>query len=317
MHDAEHHQGGAPADQLAEQAARSLAEHDAQDLPGDVARQHGLAPLVGDDVADPGDGHGDDGGGAGTGQEARHHERAERRHARGDHAGDAGPQRAEHDHQDLAARIPQRPHRHLEHAVGERERRHHHRRRRRSWCRARRRFAAAAGRTRAGWRRWRRRRAPAARWRASASRRPRRSPVLRLPQPSALATWQGGDLSRPQDARHGSHAPSGIACRDDRCGRDRLLADAALAVAAVAGEVEMEVVAVVDVVGRAQHGREHAARAAMHVAQEVALGQAPHQPDLTATSRPSARTNAEMSTALAWPCSDRRAPSTWFMGRQE
>ena len=40
MHDAQHHQGGAPADQVAQQAARRLAEHDAQDLPRDVARQH-------------------------------------------------------------------------------------------------------------------------------------------------------------------------------------------------------------------------------------------------------------------------------------
>src|SRR5438067_730922 len=55
--------------------------------------------------------------------------------------------------------------------------------------------------------------------------------------------------------------------------RDALLADAALAAAAVPGEVQVEMVAVIEVVGRAEHGREDAARPAMHVAQEVALSQ--------------------------------------------
>ena len=61
---AQHHQGCAPADQLAQHAARRLAEHDAQDLPRDVARQHRLTALVGHDVADPGDRHRNDGGAA-------------------------------------------------------------------------------------------------------------------------------------------------------------------------------------------------------------------------------------------------------------
>src|SRR5204862_2752443 len=55
--------------------------------------------------------------------------------------------------------------------------------------------------------------------------------------------------------------------------RGALLADAALAVAAMTGEVQVEVVAVIEVVGRAEHGREDAARPAMHVAQEIALSQ--------------------------------------------
>src|SRR5262245_763559 len=53
-----------------------------------------------------------------------------------------------------------------------------------------------------------------------------------------------------------------------------LFADAALSVAAVAGEVEMEVVAMAEVIGRAEHGGEYATGAAMHVAQNVAFGQA-------------------------------------------
>ena len=54
----------------------------------------------------------------------------------------------------------------------------------------------------------------------------------------------------------------------------------------MAGQVEVEVVAVVDVVVGAEHGREHVARATMHVAQETALGEAPHQPDLTVDRAP-------------------------------
>ena len=49
--------------------------------------------------------------------------------AAADHGGDTGPERAQHHHQHLAARIAQRPHAPSEHAVGERERRHHQRRR--------------------------------------------------------------------------------------------------------------------------------------------------------------------------------------------
>ena len=52
----------APADQLAEHAAGRLAEHDAQDLARREARQHRLAALVGDDVAEPGDGQRNDRG---------------------------------------------------------------------------------------------------------------------------------------------------------------------------------------------------------------------------------------------------------------
>ena len=55
--------------------------------------------------------------------------------------------------------------------------------------------------------------------------------------------------------------------------RAALLADAALAVAAVAGEVEMEVVAVVGVVAGAEHRGEDVAGAAVHGAQEIALGE--------------------------------------------
>ena len=55
MHDTEQQPSRAPADQLAEHAARRLTEHDAQDLARDVAGEHRLAPLVGDDVPDPGD----------------------------------------------------------------------------------------------------------------------------------------------------------------------------------------------------------------------------------------------------------------------
>ena len=124
VHDAQHHQGGAPADQLAQQPARRLAEDDAQDLPRDIAREHRLAPLVGDDVADPGDRHGNDGGGSGPGQEAHHHQRPERRHAGRDHGGNAGPEGAQHDHVEPAARVAERPDHHLEYAVRQRKSRH-------------------------------------------------------------------------------------------------------------------------------------------------------------------------------------------------
>src|SRR5262245_48974007 len=50
-----------------------------------------------------------------------------------------------------------------------------------------------------------------------------------------------------------------------------LFADAALAVAAVAGKVEMQVVAMAEIKGRAEHGGEHVTGAAMHLAQEGAL----------------------------------------------
>ena len=129
MHDAQHHQSGAPADQLAQQPARGLSEDDAQDLPGDIAREHRLTSLVGHDVADPGDRHGNDGGGSGTSQEARHHQRPERRHAGGDHAGNAGPDGAQHDHVEPSARVAERPDHHLEYAVSQREGRHRQRRR--------------------------------------------------------------------------------------------------------------------------------------------------------------------------------------------
>ena len=57
MHEAQHNQGRAPADQLAQRTARRLPEDDAEDLAGDIACQHGLPPLVGHHVADPGDRH--------------------------------------------------------------------------------------------------------------------------------------------------------------------------------------------------------------------------------------------------------------------
>ncbi len=68
-----------------------------------------LAPLVGHDVADPGDRHGNDRGGARPGEEAHQRQRPERRHGGRDHGGNAGPERAQHDHVEPAARVAERP----------------------------------------------------------------------------------------------------------------------------------------------------------------------------------------------------------------
>src|SRR5262249_30104463 len=61
-----------------------------------------------------------------------------------------------------------------------------------------------------------------------------------------------------------------------------LFADTALSVAAMAREVEMEVVAMVEVVGGPEHGGEYATGAAMHIAPEIAFGPGlpPTGPDL-------------------------------------
>src|SRR5262249_16045862 len=46
-------------------------------------------------------------------------------------------------------------------------------------------------------------------------------------------------------------------------------------------------------------------------------GNAPLHPDCTVTMLPFSRTNPDTSTALARPCSERSAPLTLFIGRQE
>ena len=96
---------------------------------------------------------------------------------------------------------------------------------------------------------------------------------------SPASVWQAGAVGRAGPLLRGGCG----GCRvrraerqvDDTCpcqGRAGLLADAVLAVAAVPGEVEVEVVAVVGVVVGAEHRGEHVAGAAMHSAQEIALG---------------------------------------------
>src|SRR5262245_16977486 len=52
-----------------------------------------------------------------------------------------------------------------------------------------------------------------------------------------------------------------------------LFAATALPVAAMAREVEMNMVAMIEVVSRPEHGREYATGAAMHIAQEIAFSQ--------------------------------------------
>ena len=78
----------------------------------------------------------------------------------------------------------------------------------------------------------------------------------------------------------------------------------------VAGKIEVEVIAVVEIVVGAEHGRELPARTSVHGAQEGALraGRRTSQRARLFSDRPLARTNSEMSTAFAWPCSESLAP---------
>ena len=61
----------APTEQVADDAARRLAEQLAGDLPGKIASQHLLAPLIRRDVADIGHAERDDPGGANTAEATR------------------------------------------------------------------------------------------------------------------------------------------------------------------------------------------------------------------------------------------------------
>src|SRR5262245_19103235 len=76
----------------------------------------------------------------------------------------------------------------------------------------------------------------------------------------------------PPRPAHMRQRQDGSATRGGGACRARLFADAPLAVAAMTGEVEMEMVAVMGVVGRAEHGGENVASPAMHRAQERAVG---------------------------------------------
>src|SRR5262249_20371783 len=111
---------------------------------------------------------------------------------------------------------------------------------------------------------------------ASISTLPSSGRISRCPtRPHSMPpTWQSCSRTDGAEARP---AMAGRRCRrawqTEPSSRYRLFADAALSVAAMAREVEVEVVAMVKVVGRPQHGGEFATGAAMHLAQEIAFGQ--------------------------------------------
>ena len=270
---AQHHQGAAPADQVAQQAAGRLAEHDAQDLPREEARQHRLAALVGHDVADPGNRHGDDGRRPGAGQEPHQHQRAEARHG-GRASRVATPAHSEPSTTilSLPRASAERPDHDLEHAVGQRER-HHDRGGRADadaeLARDLRQQRIAHAQVGGAGKRGQRQDGDRPR------RRLRRRRSMSSGSTGGLSGWLGRAEPPVATRRRGGCRGTRMAHRRAPCrpGRGALLADAALAVAAVAGEVEMEVVAVVGVVGGAQHRGEDAAGAAVHGAQEIALGQ--------------------------------------------
>ena len=79
--------------------------------------EDGLAILVGDDVADPGDGQRDDGGSAAARQEAREAQGDEARHERTGGRPEPYPEGACDDDEDLAARVSQRPQQDLGDAI--------------------------------------------------------------------------------------------------------------------------------------------------------------------------------------------------------
>src|SRR5215813_5324825 len=91
----EHEKDAAPAEQLAEHAARRLAEQLAENLPREIAREHRLAALVGRHVADIGHGERNDPAGSRARREARGRERGERLHRAAERHQDRG-ERAHH-----------------------------------------------------------------------------------------------------------------------------------------------------------------------------------------------------------------------------
>ena len=121
VRDAEKQQCPTPADEFTEYAAGSLTEDDAQDLAGGEARQNRLATLVGDHVAEPGNGQRNDGRSANAGQEAQQGKLRQPVHEGARHRGYTGPNAPEHHHAQLALRITQRPNDDLEQAVRHRE----------------------------------------------------------------------------------------------------------------------------------------------------------------------------------------------------
>ena len=122
----EHEEHIAPAQQIAEHAAGGLAGELAEDLAGQVAAEHGLAMLIGRDVADIGHGDRDHPAGRGAGGEPRQHQLRQRtgqaaaRHqhgADGAHQGDGAV---------FAEAVADRADDQLDRAMGEGIGRHHH-----------------------------------------------------------------------------------------------------------------------------------------------------------------------------------------------
>lgn len=75
---AENEEHVAPAEHVAEDAARDLSEQEPGNLAGEIAAEHGLPLLVGDDVADIGHGERDDAAGGQSANEPIGHEFGER-----------------------------------------------------------------------------------------------------------------------------------------------------------------------------------------------------------------------------------------------
>ena len=122
----EHEEHIAPAHQVAEHAAGGLAGELAENLAGQVAAEHGLAVLIGRDVADIGHGDRNHPAGSRAGREPRQHELRQRtgqaaaRHqhgADGAHQGDGAV---------FAEAVADRADDQLDRAVGESIGRHHH-----------------------------------------------------------------------------------------------------------------------------------------------------------------------------------------------
>src|SRR5262249_52477995 len=82
-------------------------------------------------------------------------------------------------------------------------------------------------------------------------------------------------------------------------------------------QIDVDVVVVIDVRARRQHGAELIAGRGLHVAQKALLLGNPRQPFFTVILRPSASVNAAMSSALPKACSEMLALGLPFMPRQE
>src|SRR5258707_10187291 len=105
---AEDDEDAAPADRVAEEAAKDLAEDDAEDLAGEEAREHGLAVLVGDHIAEIGHGERDDGACGGAAEQPQHAEPCE---AVGEGTGrhrQPGQERRDCDHRVFAEAVAER-----------------------------------------------------------------------------------------------------------------------------------------------------------------------------------------------------------------